>query len=157
MHHSPLQTWNAPFRISAGLRSDMRSALRRNLRTCSARPALTQWGWQTTIRSILALKHCRILQRACFRNKLSQSELKRQPKRLAIRVFSRCPMEKESLCLRSTVLTLSQLAKSSWHLFAQSLAPELRKRVHTQTLSFALFTGESKTAIESLMNSATSP
>jgi poly-gamma-glutamate capsule biosynthesis protein CapA/YwtB (metallophosphatase superfamily) len=50
------------------------------------------------MRSILAQSHCRIPQRTYFGKKLRQSELKHQPGKLAIRVFSLCPMEKESPC-----------------------------------------------------------
>ncbi len=40
--------------LGAAARIDMRSALQHNPRNCSARPALTQWAWQITMRSILA-------------------------------------------------------------------------------------------------------
>src|SRR6266481_10013600 len=84
--HSLPQTWNVRFRISAEPRTDMRSGLQHNPRNCSDGPALTQWAWQITMRSILARSHCTIPQRSYFEKKLSQSELKHQPGRLAIRV-----------------------------------------------------------------------
>src|SRR5882757_9194870 len=157
MRHSLPQTWNARFRISVTPRTDMRSALQHNPRNCSDGPALTQWAWQITMRSILARSHCTIPQRSYFEKKLSQSELKHQTGRLAIRVFSLCPMEKESPWSRSAMLTLRQIAKSLRPLFERSLLPRLRKRGHTQILSFAWSTGESKTARRSLTNNANSP
>jgi cell wall-associated NlpC family hydrolase len=48
----------------------------------------------------------------------------------------------------------SQIAR---RLFERSLVPRLRKRGHTQILSFASCTGESKTARKSLTNNANSP
>src|SRR5438094_7568221 len=147
----PPRIWNARFRLLASQRNAMHSALQHPRRNCSAAPDFMPWAWQTTMRSILVLRHCKIAPRVWSGRKSSPLDLEDRAAIRTRRVFSPCWMERKSHSLRSVMSGLPR------KLIGLIWTPQSPPRVHRQTSSFVWFTGELKTTRTSLTNNANSP
>ncbi len=98
--------------------------------------------------------HCATAQRV-YSGKVSRRQgLREQNTVRMLRAFSLCQTVKNSLCSRSAMLTVRPGLKSPRHPTERKLGLRLGMPGRRQILSFASFTGESKTAKQSLTNNA---